>query len=127
MGLTAWAEERQAKHDAWREIEDLKRQNAALVAELEARNAQIEALGVQSDEWRDVAARAISVLQLNGIRVNGEYYAKCLNEIRAEAAGGGYLQCLKDLGRYSEEDDLLTVGDWNRKQAYAERVKAGQV
>lgn len=51
MGLTAWAEEQQAKHDAWREIDELKRQNAALVAD----NERLKALAVARDAKVGVA------------------------------------------------------------------------
>lgn len=97
----------------------------ALVAELEARNAEIEQLRVQSDEWRDVAARVISVLQLNKIQVNGEYYAKCLNEIRAEAGRAGFVsgteQCADYLDTYYADIDFSKYAD-----QYAERVKRGE-
>lgn len=87
----------------------------ALRDELEARNAEIEQLRAQSDEWRDVAARVVCVLIHNNIKMNGEYYAKCLNEVRAEAGRAGYIQALKD---FSESD-------FKAADIYAAKVREG--
>lgn len=105
MGLTAWAQEQQAKHDAWREIDELKRQNAAPVAELEALKAD--------NEWPK--ALAVARGTKGGVT---QYQCREIGETDWQDCDKGWFEYCTN----SPLHDTRIIHD-----RHAERVKKGEV
>lgn len=50
-----------------------------------------------TNEWRDIAAKALAVLQANGIPLIGDYPERCLREIEAKAGRAGFIEGVRQM------------------------------
>ena len=125
MGLTAWAQEQQAKHEAWREIDELKRQNAALVAERDALVAENAIFRGLLKMAQDEFIEAHSDGETDCVTPYDVYHAgptQCLRKIQSDAGRAGYIQALKDFAPVIED---FSESDFKAADIYAARVRQG--
>lgn len=112
---------------AWREINDLKRENAALLAERDALVAENAIFRSLLKMAQDEFIEAHSDGETDCVTPYDVYHAgptQCLNEIRAEAGRAGYIQALED---FSPVIEGFSERDFKAADIYAERVKRGEV
>ena len=76
-----------------------------------------------TNEWCDIAAKALAVLQVNGIPLIGDYPERCLWEIQADAGRAGFVEGAESMklafqygGNYSTEA---------KADEYAAKVRQG--
>ena len=86
--------------------------------------AQVESLAKDRDEWREAAAKVISVMQLSGIKVNNDYFTKCLREIRAEAGRVGFVAGAKSFSHAGGDIHLIDVDSVAGR--YADKIRRGE-
>lgn len=107
------------------QVATLERAIQALQAERDDLEARLEAMAVNRDAFREAAYKAISIIQVNKIRLPQGYGDECLREIQAESGRAGFIAGLEladspTRGMLSKNDLLC------RADEYAAKVRQGR-